>query len=83
SMAGPKRPEGRISLENIATGFADSMDADYKKPGQLNNRYAVEGTDFVKIEFQRIGEDELGTVALTPHALGLRIGFDEGDPVMR
>ena len=46
AMAGPKRPEGRIPLENIASGFATSMDADYKKPGQLSNRYAVEGTDY-------------------------------------
>ena len=59
SMAGPKRPEGRISLENIATGFAGSMDADYKKPGQLNNRYAVEGTDF------DLGHGDVAIAAIT------------------
>ncbi|MGR9078582.1 aconitate hydratase AcnA [Rhizobium leguminosarum] len=59
SMAGPKRPEGRISLENIATGFAGSMDTDYKKPGQLNNRYAVEGTDF------DLGHGDVAIAAIT------------------
>lgn len=59
SMAGPKRPEGRISLENIATGFAGSMDADYKKPGQLNNRYAVEGMDF------DLGHGDVAIAAIT------------------
>src|SRR5690606_7504965 len=46
SMAGPKRPEGRIPLEGIASGFATALENDYKKPGQLDARYAVEGTDF-------------------------------------
>ncbi len=59
SMAGPKRPEGRISLENIATGFAGSMDTDYKKPGQLDNRYAVEGTDF------DLGHGDVAIAAIT------------------
>ncbi|MGW9948197.1 aconitate hydratase [Rhizobium leguminosarum] len=59
SMAGPKRPEGRISLENIATGFAGSMDTDYKKPGQLDNRYVVEGTDF------DLGHGDVAIAAIT------------------
>ncbi|MCO6188073.1 aconitate hydratase AcnA [Rhizobium sp. L1K21] len=46
SMAGPKRPEGRLALETIAPNFATALEAEYKKPGQLENRYAVEGTDY-------------------------------------
>jgi aconitate hydratase len=59
SMAGPKRPEGRISLENIASGFASALDNDYKRPGQLQNRYAVEGTDF------DIGHGDVAIAAIT------------------
>ncbi len=46
SMAGPKRPEGRLPLETIAPNFAAALENDYKKPGQLSNRYPVEGTNF-------------------------------------
>ena len=31
SMAGPKRPEGRVPLEGIAAGFAKAMETEYKK----------------------------------------------------
>ncbi|MCM2293365.1 aconitate hydratase AcnA [Allorhizobium sp. BGMRC 0089] len=46
SMAGPKRPEGRLPLETIAPNFATALESDYKKPGQLTNRYAVDGENF-------------------------------------
>ena len=46
SMAGPKRPEGRIPLEGIAAGFATSLETEYKKTTGQNARYAVEGEDF-------------------------------------
>ncbi|WP_199224740.1 aconitate hydratase AcnA [Falsochrobactrum shanghaiense] len=46
SMAGPKRPEGRIPLENIASGFATSLEAEYKKTSGQNTRYPVEGEDY-------------------------------------
>ncbi|MFT4184346.1 MAG: aconitate hydratase AcnA, partial [Rhizobium sp.] len=59
SMAGPKRPEGRIALENIASGFATSLETEYKKPGQLSNRYAVEGTDF------DLGHGDVAIAAIT------------------
>ncbi|ACP26971.1 aconitate hydratase [Sinorhizobium fredii NGR234] len=59
SMAGPKRPEGRIALENIASGFATALENDYKKPGQLANRYAVEGTDF------DLGHGDVAIAAIT------------------
>ncbi|RCS24966.1 aconitate hydratase AcnA [Phyllobacterium salinisoli] len=46
SMAGPKRPEGRIPLEEIGTGFAKSLETEYKKTTGQTTRYAVEGEDF-------------------------------------
>ena len=59
SMAGPKRPEGRISLEGIAAGFAKSLEDEYKKPGQLNNRYQVEGQDY------DLGHGDVAIAAIT------------------
>lgn len=44
SMAGPKRPEGRVALEGIPAGFVKAMDTEYKKAAEISKRYAVEGT---------------------------------------
>jgi len=44
SMAGPKRPEGRVPLESIASGFAKALETEYKKVADASARYAVEGT---------------------------------------
>jgi len=46
SMAGPKRPEGRIALEGIKSGFAAALEGEYKKPGELQKSVKVEGKDF-------------------------------------
>ncbi len=46
SMAGPKRPEGRIALTGIKSGFATALTDEYKKPGELAKRVAVDGRDF-------------------------------------
>ena len=46
SMAGPKRPEGRAPLEDIAANFAVALEQEYKKTIDLSRRYAVEGEDF-------------------------------------
>jgi len=46
SMAGPKRPEGRIPLEGIGSGFATSLETEYKKTTGQTTRYAVEGEDY-------------------------------------
>ncbi|MFC5384854.1 aconitate hydratase AcnA [Aquamicrobium segne] len=46
SMAGPKRPEGRVALEEIPAGFAQAMETEYKKVADLSKRYAVEGEDY-------------------------------------
>jgi aconitate hydratase len=46
SMAGPKRPEGRIALPDIKPGFAKALEAEYKKPGELDKRVAVPNLGF-------------------------------------
>jgi aconitate hydratase len=45
SMAGPKRPEGRVALPAIAEGFAAAMASDYKKT-EPAARFPVEGKNF-------------------------------------
>ena len=46
SMAGPKRPEGRVPLEGIAEGFANAMETEYKKAADVHARYAVPGSGY-------------------------------------
>ena len=46
SMAGPKRPEGRIPLEGIASGFEKALETEYKKTADVAKRYAVEGAPY-------------------------------------
>ncbi len=46
SMAGPKRPEGRIPLEGIAAGFEEALEKEYKRTVDTARRYAVEGEEF-------------------------------------
>ncbi|WP_292898181.1 MULTISPECIES: aconitate hydratase AcnA [unclassified Nitratireductor] len=60
SMAGPKRPEGRIPLENIASGFAESLEKEYKKdPSTLEQRWKVEGEDY------DLGHGDVAIAAIT------------------
>src|SRR5213083_1715732 len=46
SMAGPKRPEGRVALPVVAEGFSTALAGEYKKPEGAENRYSVENRDF-------------------------------------
>ena len=46
SLAGPKRPEGRVALSDVAGGFAKALDAEYKKPGEGTKRVKVAGATF-------------------------------------
>jgi aconitate hydratase len=46
SMAGPKRPEGRIALPAVGQGFKTALAAEYKKTQDAEKRYAVEGKNF-------------------------------------
>ncbi len=69
----------------LIVGFESSSETG----GDAFQRHAAFGTlrpghgrhDVAEIEFQRVGEDNLGPVIVAPHALRLRIGFDERDPV--
>jgi aconitate hydratase len=46
SMAGPKRPEGRIALPDVAGGFAKAMETEFRKPGELAKRVGVANHNF-------------------------------------
>jgi aconitate hydratase len=46
SMAGPKRPEGRVALPSVADGFAAAMQTEYRKAAEASKRYPVAGKDF-------------------------------------
>jgi aconitate hydratase len=45
SLAGPKRPEGRVALPAVAEGFAVALGSEYKRTDG-STRYAVENRDF-------------------------------------
>jgi aconitate hydratase len=59
SMAGPKRPEGRVALENVAGGFADAMEKEYRKAADIAARYKVEGKNF------DLGHGDVAIAAIT------------------
>jgi aconitate hydratase len=60
SMAGPKRPEGRIPLEKIASGFDKSFVDEYRKDAsELGKRYAVDGQDY------DLGHGDVAIAAIT------------------
>ncbi len=46
SLAGPKRPQDRIELQNAPQGFATALDKEYGKAGEADKRVNVEGEDF-------------------------------------
>jgi aconitate hydratase len=46
SLAGPKRPQDRIALKEVKSGFAQSMDKEFNKAAEMSKRVAVEGRDF-------------------------------------
>ncbi|MGH6815846.1 MAG: aconitate hydratase AcnA [Hyphomicrobiaceae bacterium] len=46
SMAGPKRPEGRLALSTVKAGFAEALEGEYGRRGELAKRVEVEGRDF-------------------------------------
>jgi aconitate hydratase len=43
SLAGPKRPQDRIALKEVKSGFVQSMDKEFNKSGELDKRVPVEG----------------------------------------
>ncbi|MFV0368999.1 MAG: aconitate hydratase AcnA [Hyphomicrobiaceae bacterium] len=60
SMAGPKRPEGRIPLSGIAAGFKDALVSEYSKDaGSADARFPVEGADY------DLGHGDVAIAAIT------------------
>ncbi|MGB8314634.1 MAG: aconitate hydratase AcnA [Aestuariivirga sp.] len=46
SMAGPKRPQDKVTLTDSAQGFAKVMADEFKKAEQLSSRFKVEDANF-------------------------------------
>ena len=59
SMAGPKRPEGRIALPSVAEGFSLALGTEYKKADEPTKRFPVEGKNF------EIGHGDVVIAAIT------------------
>ena len=43
SLAGPKRPQDRVPLKEVKSGFAYSMDKEFGKGAEMDKRVSVEG----------------------------------------
>ena len=59
SMAGPKRPEGRMPLEDVASRFRKSLVEEYKRDGDLDKQIPIEGEDF------SVGHGSVAIAAIT------------------
>src|SRR5512140_390240 len=46
SLAGPKRPQDRVALKDVKTGFAGSMDKEFGKGSEMKKRVPVAGHDY-------------------------------------
>ena len=46
SLAGPKRPQDRVSLSRVKAGFADSLDKEFRKSAEIDKRFKVKGKKF-------------------------------------
>ncbi|MBR0691540.1 aconitate hydratase AcnA [Bradyrhizobium manausense] len=46
SLAGPKRPEGRLGLSIAKTNFLTALESEYGKQGQAGRQFAVESKDY-------------------------------------
>jgi aconitate hydratase len=46
SLAGPKRPQDRVSLSNAATAFDKELETTFDKAGDKDKSVAVEGADY-------------------------------------
>ena len=45
SLAGPKRPQDRVALKEVKSGFAVSMDKEFNKAAEMTKRVPVAGRD--------------------------------------
>ncbi|MBI1260387.1 MAG: aconitate hydratase AcnA [Rhizobiales bacterium] len=46
SLAGPKRPQDRVALTDMATNFGNALANEFGKPGQADQRVPVEGKSY-------------------------------------
>ncbi|MBV8420675.1 MAG: aconitate hydratase AcnA, partial [Hyphomicrobiales bacterium] len=46
SLAGPKRPQDRVPLKDVKTAFAGSLQNEFGKGGEMDERVPVPGKDF-------------------------------------
>jgi aconitate hydratase len=46
SLAGPKRPQDRVALKEVKTGFTGSMDKEFGKSAEMKKRVPVAGKDY-------------------------------------
>ncbi|HEY8380824.1 MAG TPA: aconitate hydratase AcnA [Microvirga sp.] len=46
SLAGPKRPQDRVLLDNAKAEFTKAMDTEFRKAAELGRRVKVEGTNY-------------------------------------
>jgi len=46
SLAGPKRPQDRIALKDVKTGFATSMNKEFNKASEMGKRVPVPGKNY-------------------------------------
>ncbi len=46
SLAGPKRPQDRVTLDTAKTAFLGAMDQEFRQAAQMDKRHRVEGEDF-------------------------------------
>jgi len=46
SMAGPKRPEGRLKLSNVSHNFAAALEGEFAKKGEENKSFPVDGESY-------------------------------------
>ncbi len=59
SMAGPKRPEGRVPLASIRDNFVKALEEDYKQADRAKTRYQVEGEGYT------LGHGDVAIAAIT------------------
>ena len=59
SLAGPKRPQDRVVLEGVKSGFAAALAGEFKKAGEGASRFAVEGQSYA------LGHGDVTIAAIT------------------
>ncbi|MGH6727131.1 MAG: aconitate hydratase AcnA, partial [Pseudolabrys sp.] len=59
SLAGPKRPQDRVALKEVKSGFAGSMDKEFGKSTEMKKRVPVEGKNY------SIGHGDVVIAAIT------------------